>query len=95
MWSGNYDARLCCRCASCRSLSRENAIHPAGTGVQVLFYMGQMQSAVGGVNTRRDSLTDFNLQRKIEYKSGFIGNDYKKVAYLGKEIYDTPACSLI
>ena len=48
-----------------------------------------------GVNTRIDSLKDFHLQRKIEYKSGFIGNNYKKVVYLGKEVYDTPACSLV
>ena len=95
MLRGAYDATLCCRCASCCSLSPENAIQLVGTGVQVLIYMGHLESAVGGVNTRRDMLTDFHLQRKIEYKSGFIGNDYKKVAYLGKEIYDTPACSLI
>ena len=66
-------------CASCHSLSPENALHLAATGVQVLIYMGQIRpasSSVGGVvNTRRDSLTDFHLQRKIEYKSGFIGND--------------------
>ena len=42
-----------------------------------------------------DSHTDFHLQWKIEYKSGFIGNNCKKVVYLGKEVYDTPACSLV
>ena len=66
--------------------------------VQVLIFMGQMQSAVAvrrGVNTRRDSLRDFHLQWKIEYKSSFIGNNYIKVVYLGKEVYDTPACSLV
>ena len=52
-------------------------------------------SVGGGVNTKRDSPTDFHLQQKIEYKSGFIGNDYKKVVYLGKEVYGTRACSLI
>ena len=90
-------------------------------------------SVGGGVHARIDSLTDFHLQQKIEYKSGFngndnsnsnkqstyvyishnslpnlvsrqkkieyksafIGNDYKKVVYLGKEVYDTQACSLI
>ena len=62
--------------------------------------MGQMRpasSSVGGsVNTRIDSLTDFHLQQKIEYKSDFNGNDYNKVVvYLGKEVLDTPACSLI
>ena len=35
-----------------------------------------------GVNTRRNSLTDFHLQWKIEYKIGFIWNNYKKVGYL-------------
>ena len=61
--------------------------------------MGQMRPASsnveGDVNTRRDSLTDFHMQRKIEYKSSFIGNDYKKVVYIGREVYDTPASSLI
>ena len=71
--------------ASCHSLSPENATHLAGTGVQVLIYMGQMRpasSSVGGsVDARLDSHTDFLLQQKIEYKSDFNGNDYKK--YLG------------
>ena len=73
--------------ASCHSLSPENATHLAGTGVQVLIYMGQMRpasSSVGGsVDARLDSHTDFHLQQKIEYKSGFNGNDYKNVVYLG------------
>ena len=72
--------------ASCHSLS-ENATHLAGTGMQVLIYMGQMRpasSSVGGsVDARLDSHTDFHLQQKIEYKSGCNGNDYKKVVYLG------------
>ena len=72
--------------ASCHSHSLENATHLAGTGVQVLIYMGQMQpasSSVGwSVDARCDSHTDFHLQQKIEYKSGFNRNDYKKVVYL-------------
>ena len=44
--------------------------------------MGQMQpasSSVGGsVDARCDSHTDFHLQQKIEYKSGFHGNGYNK-----------------
>ena len=48
-----------------------------------------------GVNARIDIFKDFHLQWKIEYKSGFIGNSYKKVVYLGKVVYDTPACSLV
>ena len=32
--------------------------------------------------------------RKNEYISSFIGNDYKKVGYLGMEVYNTPACRL-
>ena len=67
--------------------------------VQVLIFMGQMQSAVAvyrrGANARIDSLKDFHLQWKIEYKSGFIGNNHEKVVYLGKEVYDIPACSLV
>ena len=72
--------------ASCHSHSLENATHLAGTGMQVLIYMGQMQpasSSVGwSVDARCDSHTDFHLQQKIEYKSGFNRNDYKKVVYL-------------
>ena len=60
--------------------------HLAGTGVQVLIYMGQMRpasSSVGGsVDASLDSHTDFHLQQKIEYISGFNGNDYKKVVKL-------------
>ena len=71
--------------ASCHPHSLENATHLAGTGVQVLIYMGQMQpasSSVGwSVDTRCNSHTDFHLQQKIEYKSGFRGNGYKKVVY--------------
>ena len=73
-------------CASCHSHSLENATHLAGTGVQVLIYMGQMQpasSSVGwSVDARCDCHTDFHLQQKIEYKCGFNRNDYKKVVYL-------------
>ena len=72
--------------ASCHPHSLENATHLAGTGVQVLIYMGQMQpasSSVGwSVDARCDSQTDFHLQQKIEYKSGFHENGYKKVVYL-------------
>ena len=55
-------------------LSIALAIHLAGIGVQVLIYMGQMQSACGSVGGRVDvrcgNHTDFHLQQKIEYKSG-------------------------
>ena len=72
--------------ASCHSHSLENATHLAGTGVQVLIYMGQMQPASSSirwsVDARCDSHTDIHFQQKIEYKSGFHGNDYKKVVYL-------------
>ena len=72
--------------ASCHPHSLENATHLAGTGMQVLIYMGQMQpasSSVGrSVDARCDSHRDFHLQQKIEYKSGFHGNGYKKVVYL-------------
>ena len=72
--------------ASCHLHFLENATHLAGTGVQVPIYMGQMQpasSSVGwSVDARCDSHTDFHFQQKIEYKSGFNRNDYKKVVYL-------------
>ena len=83
---GTVVARTVGSNASCRSHSLENATHVAGTGVQVLIYMGQMQPASSSirwsVDARCDSHTDFHLQQKIEYKSGFHGNDYKKVVYL-------------
>ena len=49
----------------------------------------------GGVNARSDSFSDFHSLKKIEYKSSFIGNDYQTVEYLGKEVYNTTAYSLI
>ena len=62
--------------ASCHLLSPENAcrslsMRPASSSVE------------GSVDARLDSHTDFHLQQKIEYKSGFNGNDYKEVVYLG------------
>ena len=51
--------------ASCHSLSPENATHLAGTGVQVLIYMGQMRpasSSVGGssdINATYFPISDF------------------------------------
>ena len=45
-------------CASCHSLSPEIAIHLAGTGVQVLIYMGQMQTQ------KRQS---YRFPRAVEY----------------------------
>ena len=83
---GTVVARTVGSNASCHLHSLENATHLAGTGVQVLIYMGQMQPASSSirwsVDARCDSHTDFHLQQKIEYKSGFHGNDYKKVVYL-------------
>ena len=83
---GTVVARTVGSNASCDSHSLENATHLAGTGVQVLIYMGQMQPASSSirwsVDARCDSHTDFHLQQKIEYKSGFHGNGYKKVVYL-------------
>ena len=83
---GTVVARTVGSNASCHSHSLENATHLAGTGVQVLIYMGQMQPASSSirwsVDARCDSHTDFHLQQKIEFKSGFHGNDYKKVVYL-------------
>ena len=41
--------------ASCHSHSLENATHLAGTGVQVLIYMGQMQPASSSVGWSVDA----------------------------------------
>ena len=71
---GTVVARTVGSNASYHSHSLENATHLAGTGVQVLIYMGQMQPASSSiwwsVDARCDSHTDFHLQQKIEY-SGF------------------------
>ena len=61
----------------------------AGPDVLVVMCIG------GGVNARSDSFSDFHSLKKIEYKSSFIGNDYQTVAYLGKEVYNMMAYSLI
>ena len=61
----------------------------AGSDVLVVMFIG------GGVNARSDSFSDFHSLKKIEYKSSFIGNDYQTVGYLGKEVYNTTAHSLI
>ena len=52
---------------------------------------------VGGVLTQEESYrfppaveNEFNWKMEI-----FIGNDFKKVVYLGKEVYKSSACSLI
>ena len=47
----------------------------------------------GGV-TQVTALQNFQSLKKIEYKSSFIGNDYQ-MGYLGKEVYNTMAYSLI
>ena len=55
--------------------------------------MGQMRPASssvrGSVDASLDSHTDFHLQQRIEYKSGFNGNDYKKsgILRLGSILY--------
>ena len=51
------------------------------------LYRSNQISYPRGCYTKRESLTDF--------KSSFHGNDYINVGYLGKEVYDTLACSLI
>ena len=61
----------------------------AGPDILVVMCIG------GGVNTRSDSFTDLHSLTKIEYKSSFIGNDYQTVGYLGKEVFNTTAYSLI
>ena len=49
------DATLCCRCASCHSLSPENAIYLAGTGRASPYLYGSNAvscGSVGGVLTQ-------------------------------------------
>ena len=48
----------------------------------VITGYGHSTSIRWSVDARCDSHTDFHLQQKIEYKSGFHGNDYKKAVYL-------------
>ena len=61
----------------------------SGPDVLVVMCIG------GGVNAKSDSFSDFHSLKKIEYKRSFIGNDYQTVGYLGKEVYNTTAYSLI
>ena len=85
-------------CASCHSHSPENAIHLAGTGGPYLYLSNAVSCRRGCFHKKRHSLTDFHLHWKIEYKSDFSGNDYKKVVYLGEEVYmihRPPAFSLL
>ena len=69
--------------------------------MQVFIYMGQMQSAVAvweGMLTQEEKVLQISTcSGKLSIKTCFffIGNDYKKVVNLGKEVYDTPAFSLI
>ena len=68
----------------------------AGPDVLVVICIGLIQLVVPrGCSTRSDSFTDVHSLRKIEHKSSFIGNDYQIVGYLGKEVYNTQAYSLI
>ena len=61
----------------------------AGPDVLVIMCIG------GGVTQEVTALQNFHLLKKIEYKISFIGNDYQTVGYLGKEVYNTTAYSLI
>ena len=61
------------------SSSPGNARPLAGLDALVVMCIG------GGCYTRSDSFTDFHSLKKIEYKSSFIGNDYQKVEYFGKD----------
>ena len=49
LWSGADDATLCCRRASCRSLSPENAIYLAGTGRAGPYLYGSNAVSCGSV----------------------------------------------
>ena len=71
------------------SSSPGNAMPLAGPDVMVVMCIR------GGIYTGSVSFTEFHSLKKIEYKSSFIGNDYQTVGYLGKEVYNTTAYSLI
>ena len=93
LWSLPDASTLWYSRASCLVAALE--VPPSGTlplaGPDVLIVM----CIGGGVNARSDSFSDFHSLKKIEYKSSFIGNDYQTVGYLGKEVYNTTAYSLI
>ena len=57
----------------------------AGPDVLVVMCIG------GGVTQEVTALQNFHSLKKIEY----IGNDYQTVGYLGKEVYNTTAYSLL
>ena len=59
LWSGADDATLCCRCASYRSVSPENAMYLAGTGRAGPYLYGSSAvscDSVGGVLTQEDTV---------------------------------------
>ena len=53
-----------------------------------------LQLAIRGAVTQKETQIS-HRRRKLSVKAVFNGNDYIKVGYLGKEVYDTPSCSLI
>ena len=59
LWSVADDGTLCCRCASCRSLSPENAIYLADTGRAGPYLYGSNAvscGSVGGVLTPEETV---------------------------------------
>ena len=98
LWSVAGDATLCCRYASCRSLSPENAIYLAGTGRAGPYLYGSNAvscGSVGGVLTQEETVLQISTcSGKLSIKAVLLEITLKKVVYLGM-VYDTPACSLV
>ena len=77
------------------SPQRWQTVHPASYSPENAMHQSANQvSHPRGCYTVE--ISDFHSLKKTEYKSSFNGNGYIKVGYSGyKEIYNTPACSLI
>ena len=82
-------------CASSKFLSWECYASVRCRRAGCYLYRSNSVSRLSGCYTRSDSLTDFHSLKYIRCNSSFIGNDYQKVGYLGKEVHNTPAYSLI
>ena len=82
LWSGAGDATLCCRCASCRSLSPNNAIYLAGTGRAGPYLYGSNAvscGSVGGVLTQEETVLQISTcSGKLSIKAVLLEITTKK-----------------
>ena len=82
LWSGAGDATMCCRCASCHTLSPENAIYLAGTGRAGSYLYGSNAvscGSVGGVLTQDEIVLQISTcSAKLSIKAVLLEITTKK-----------------